>query len=100
MAHTPARDYDPHPAYQEPEGDLAVLRDHADKLTLRLLKLNRERNEVGGWKRRGLASKLRKLDAQLDAVCTCIELLTVNGNFARERSDSRCRVIAGIEKGS
>ena len=30
----------------------------------------------------------RKLDTKLNAVCTCIELLTVHGNYYRERIEA------------
>lgn len=38
-----------------------------------------------------------QLSAMLDTTCTCIELLTVNGNYARERSEAlaRARLVAG-----
>lgn len=50
-----------------------VLRDHADSLARRLKNLPLR------------PMQRTRMETQLDTVCTCIELLTVNGNYAAER---------------
>lgn len=63
-----------------------VLREQADRITLWLDR---------GFERPGkpLKPMRRKiLDAQLDATCTCIELLTQHGNYSAERSAALARV--------
>lgn len=63
-----------------------ALRTHLDDLTMRLDR---------GWDRVGRPFKpmqRRTLQTQADAVATCIELLTVNGNYYRERHESLARL--------
>lgn len=73
------------------ELSVATLREQADKITLWL-----ERNAIyaGKWLK---PMQRRKLEAQLDATCTCIELLTIDGNYSAERSESLVRVRTGLK---
>lgn len=68
------------------ELSVATLRERLDNLTMRLDR---------GWDRTGHPFKpmeRRKLEIQADEVATCIEILTVNGNYYRERHEAMARL--------
>lgn len=74
------------PKFSTSAEDIARLREFAASIALDLDRPDKMTSR--GWKPKRPIDQER-LDRRLNAVCTCIELLTINGNYEAERGLAR-----------
>lgn len=89
----------PQTKYETAAASVERLRAHATDVARRLHRA--QNGEVFGKRRKVKPIEIDRLSRALDSACTCIELLTANGNYQLERAAAIDRVqleIAATER--